>query len=148
MTSFCTQTAQTEFPCFISRRKILGSLFLTAKMASLSIDHRWSKFKGKNCKELMSSDVGWHIRDKLRPVPKHGSIIALRPRKPEGSLGRTAQDGHLDSHTAPELWLFKLLYQWLYRTLQTPQKCSKISPSNFLLRIGRWLPNTKKMKKK
>ena len=29
--------------------------------------------------------------------------IALRPRKPEGSLGRTAQDGHLDSHAAPEL---------------------------------------------
>ena len=28
---------------------------------------------------------------------------SLRPRKPEGSLGRTAQDGHLDSHTAPEL---------------------------------------------
>ena len=30
--------------------------------------------------------------------------IALRPRKPEGSLGRTAQDGHLDFHTAPELF--------------------------------------------
>ena len=29
--------------------------------------------------------------------------IALRLRKPEGSLGRTAQDIHLDSHTAPEL---------------------------------------------
>ena len=29
--------------------------------------------------------------------------IALRPRKPEGSLGRTVQDGHLDSHTASEL---------------------------------------------
>ena len=29
--------------------------------------------------------------------------ISLRPWKPEGSLGRTAQDGHLDSHTAPEL---------------------------------------------
>ena len=28
---------------------------------------------------------------------------SLRPRKPEGSLGRTAQDGHLDPHTAPEL---------------------------------------------
>ena len=28
---------------------------------------------------------------------------SLRPRKPEGSLGRTAQEGHLDSHTAPEL---------------------------------------------
>ena len=27
--------------------------------------------------------------------------IALRPWKPEGLLGRTAQDGHLDSHTAP-----------------------------------------------
>ena len=23
---------------------------------------------------LMSSDVGWHIRDKLKPMPKHGSI--------------------------------------------------------------------------
>ena len=23
---------------------------------------------------LMFSDVGWHIRDKLRPVPKHGSV--------------------------------------------------------------------------
>ena len=29
---------------------------------------------------------------------------SLRPRKPEGSLGRTAQDVHLDFHTAPELW--------------------------------------------
>ena len=29
--------------------------------------------------------------------------ISLRPWKTEGSLGRTAQDGHLDSHTAPEL---------------------------------------------
>ena len=28
---------------------------------------------------------------------------SLRPRKPEGSIGRTAQDGHLDSHAAPEL---------------------------------------------
>ena len=30
---------------------------------------------------------------------------SLRPRKPEGSLGRTAQDVHLHSHTAPELCL-------------------------------------------
>ena len=28
---------------------------------------------------------------------------SLRPRKPEGSLGRTVEDGHLDSHIAPEL---------------------------------------------
>ena len=27
--------------------------------------------------------------------------LALHSRKPKGSLGRTAQDGHLDSHTAP-----------------------------------------------
>ena len=31
---------------------------------------------------------------------------SLRPRKPEGSLGRTAQEVHLDSHTAPELYVF------------------------------------------
>ena len=30
---------------------------------------------------------------------------SLLPRKPEGSLGQTAQDVHLDSHTAPELWV-------------------------------------------
>ena len=53
----------------------------------------------------MSLDVGWHIRDKLRPMPDAWFSIILCPRKPEGSLGRTAQDGHLDSHTAPELWL-------------------------------------------
>ena len=52
---------------------------------------------------LLSSDVIWHIRNKLWPMPKRGSVYFLRPRKPEGSLGRTAQDGHLDFHTAPEL---------------------------------------------
>ena len=36
---------------------------------------------------------------------------SLRPRKPEGSLGRTAQNVHLDSHTAPELrWEYGNLY--------------------------------------
>ena len=29
---------------------------------------------------------------------------SLCPQKPEGSLGRTSQDVHLNSHTAPELW--------------------------------------------
>ena len=52
----------------------------------------------------MSSDVSWHIRDKLWPMPKHGSISLYVHGKPEGSLGRTAQDVHLDSHTVPELW--------------------------------------------
>ena len=36
--------------------------------------------------------------------------IALRPRNPEGSLGRTAQDGHLDLHTAPELIVIMCVY--------------------------------------
>ena len=39
-------------------------------------------------------------------MPKHYPINSLRPRKPEGSLGRPAQDGHLDSHTAPELCIY------------------------------------------
>ena len=39
---------------------------------------------------------------------------ALRPRKPEGSLGRTAQDVHLDSHTAPELCVSVDVKQHVY----------------------------------
>ena len=40
--------------------------------------------------------------------------IALRPREPEGSLGRTAQDGHLDSHAAPELCQVSGLFMLVY----------------------------------
>ena len=29
--------------------------------------------------------------------------VALRPQKQSGYLGREAQDGHLDFHTAPEV---------------------------------------------
>ena len=49
---------------------------------------------------------------------------SLRPRKPEGSLGRTAQDVHLDSHTAPELCLkvaLKCYTEDLVGTAQTKQ---------------------------
>ena len=42
---------------------------------------------------------------------------SLRPRKPEGSLGRTAQDGHLDSHTAPELCVRRKLQALVYDIL-------------------------------
>ena len=51
---------------------------------------------------------------------------SLRPRKPEGSLGRTAQDVHLDSHTAPELcWLVPALLRKDRRDRQSPpeQEC-------------------------
>ena len=53
---------------------------------------------------FMSSDVGWHIRDKLWPVPKHGSVLLYvhRNRKAHQD-GNWAQDGHLDFHAAPEL---------------------------------------------
>ena len=53
---------------------------------------------------------------------------SLRPRKPEGSLGRTAQDVHLDSHTAPELNNTKL-----EQTIRAHELCES--------RGGRsWLP--------
>ena len=42
---------------------------------------------------------------------------SLRPRKPEGSLGRTAQDVHLDSHTAPELWVEFVVFDRFYIAL-------------------------------
>ena len=53
-------------------------------------------------------------------------IKSLRPRKPaEGSLGRTAQDVHLDSHTAPELWILNVLqifqfirFSWFFQFLE------------------------------
>ena len=46
---------------------------------------------------------------------------SLRPRKPEGSLGRTAQDVHLDSHTAPELWFLELIsFPLLYSLVVFP----------------------------
>ena len=40
--------------------------------------------------------------------------IALRPQKPVGSLGRKAQDDHLDSHTVPELYVEGNVGPWLY----------------------------------
>ena len=70
----------------------------------------------------MSSDVSWHIRDKLRPMPKHGSTL-LYVHGNRGSLGWTAQDSHHDSHTAPELWTplaqhtsFNTLDNWGHKT--------------------------------
>ena len=57
--------------------------------------------------EVMLNVLRWQLTYYEQAVTnaKAWFNIALRPRKPEGSLGRTAQDGHLDSHTAPELCL-------------------------------------------
>ena len=43
---------------------------------------------------------GWHIRDKLWPMRKVGSFWLFYVHR-----NHKAQDGHLDLHTAPELWL-------------------------------------------
>ena len=43
---------------------------------------------------------------------------SLRPRKPEDSLGRTAQDVHLDSHTAPNYDFDASRFEWLIYTNQ------------------------------
>ena len=56
---------------------------------------------------LISLDVGLAYKGQAETNAEAWFNIALRPRKPEGSLGRTAQDGHLDSHTAPELWFLR-----------------------------------------
>jgi len=52
--------------------------------------------------------------------------IGLHPQKPEGLLGWTAQDSHLDSHTAPELWLSILFHAVGYEAFSF-QKISGVS---------------------
>ena len=69
----------------------------------------------------MSSDVGWHL-GQAETSAKAWFNIALRPRKPEGSLGRTAQDGHLDTHTAPELWPTRVGVGWLFTPADFPAR--------------------------
>ena len=65
----------------------------------------------------MSVDI--ILRDKLRPMREHGSILLYV----HGSLGRTAQDGHLDSHTAlslSTLSLLVLLFTFLKKLRRPP----------------------------
>ena len=52
---------------------------------------------------------------------------SLRPRKPEGSLGRTAQrDVHLDSHSAPELCRDRRHYSGTVKAV-SPRHCAATS---------------------
>ena len=41
----------------------------------------------------MSSDIGWRIRDKLRPMPIHGSVLLYRASTETIRLVRTASPG-------------------------------------------------------
>ena len=53
---------------------------------------------------MMSLDVGLTFKGKTVTNACAWFSVALRPQKPKGSLGRGAQDGHLDFHRArPEL---------------------------------------------
>ena len=58
--------------------------------------------------EVMLNVLGCQLAYKGQAVTNAEAWFnkSLRPRKPEGSLGRTVQDGYLDSHTAPELYTF------------------------------------------
>ena len=56
---------------------------------------------------LMSSDAMRHIRDKLWPMPKHGSTnlyVHGNQKARQDGQPSPGPDVHLDSHTAPELW--------------------------------------------
>ena len=59
--------------------------------------------------------------------------IALRPQKPEGSLGWTAQDGHLDSHTAPKLCHFYFFQTHLKIRRRKQKKKKKMKQKHLIL---------------
>ena len=77
---------------------------------------------GRDCLRGLYSAVCFPVDEVLLNVLRcqltyYGQVVtnaeardnkSLRPRKPAGSLGRTAQDVHLDSHTAPETVCFPL----------------------------------------
>ena len=96
--------AEAQFNNSLRPRKREGSLGRTAQDVHLD---------SHTAPELHSSYAGEWMLNVLRfQLTYQGQVVtnaearcnkSLRPRKPEDSLGRTAQDVHLDSHTAPEL---------------------------------------------
>ena len=105
----CRSSASPPPPLMWDQQK--GGIAFYAKNNSLFIWRVISRYfftmMMKWC--LMSSDVSWHIRDKLWPMPKHGSIKLYVHGNQKAA--QTSQDGHLDSLTAPELW--QLFHDWL-----------------------------------
>ena len=63
-------------------------------------------------------------------MPKHGSINLYVHGNQKASLGRTAQDVHLDSHTAPELHPQAWTYIYIY-TGPCPKALTECSPLDF-----------------
>ena len=73
---------------------------------------------------LMSSDVGWHIRDKLRPKREHGSILLYVHGNPEARL-RTDSPGRPPqlSHSS---WTMRVITtdHWPYLRICSWTNCS------------------------
>ena len=66
---------------------------------------------------LMSSDVGWHIRDKPRPMPKHGSILLyVHGNHKLISTGSLGQPPRL-SHSSWTMWLLDKIITGVTNTL-------------------------------
>ena len=107
--------------------------FLSVNMGETSIrmekkDSSWVVWNGWVMDEVLLSVLRCQLTYQGQVVTNAEARFnkSLRPRKPEGSLGRTAQDVHLDSHTAPELCclestvhteiviLFSTSWMWLH----------------------------------
>ena len=59
--------------------------------------------------------------------------VALRPQRPYKPLGTGAQDGHLDLHTAPELWLCTVII--CYCVLSDPHIAHGFSARHYVLLV-------------
>ena len=79
--------------------------------------------------------IPWHQFFALLPVLYFFFFnAALRPQRPYGLLGtgREAQGGHLDFHTALELWVSKLLLQCRFTSTETVRTISDGKPRTFI----------------
>ena len=90
----------------MSRGFISSKMIFFLFMCLFSRSHFYIIFSIVNDDELMLNVLRCHLTYYGQVVTNAEARFnnSLRPRKPEGSLGWTAQDVHLDSHTAPELW--------------------------------------------
>ena len=79
----------------------------------------------------LSSDIGWRIRDKLRPVPKHSSMLLYVHGNHEARYGMNSPGQHLDSHTAAELWLVRVT-DYLVRRPNNPPSTPPPPPAPML----------------
>ena len=70
--SISTDTACLKTASWLCKKKGVEGTLLLFSFTSSAISTAMMMMMMKCC--LMSSGVSWHIRDKLRPMPRHGSI--------------------------------------------------------------------------